>query len=97
VSDEQEELHEPVSIDNAHATYAVRVVYTLLARLSADEQVVFGLYYVDGCSLSEIAELTGVSLATAKRRMNRARTNFLREAGAHSMLSDWIREVPNES
>jgi RNA polymerase sigma-70 factor (ECF subfamily) len=97
VNDEQEELHEPVSIENAHATYAVRVVYTLLARLSADEQLVFGLYYVDGRSLSEIAELTGVSLATVKRRMNRARTNFLREAGGHSMLSDWIREVPNES
>ena len=86
-----------MSTGDAHSTYAVRVVYTLLGRLPADEQVVFGLYYVDGRSLSEIAELTGVSLATVKRRMNRARANFLREAGAHPMLSDWIREESNGS
>jgi RNA polymerase sigma-70 factor, ECF subfamily len=97
VNDEQEELHEPVSPEDAHATYALRVAYGLLARLSADEQVVFGLHYVDGRSLSEIAVLTDVSLSTVKRRMIRARADFFRQAGAHAILSDWIREETNES
>ena len=96
VNAQQEELYEPIGVGDAHSAYAVRVVYTLLARLPADEQLVFGLYYVDGRSLSEISELTGVSRTTVKRRMTRARDAFFTQAAVHPVLRDWISEPSQE-
>ena len=96
VNEEQEALYEPRTTEDAHTSYVLRVVYSLLARLSANEQLVFGLYYIDGRSLLEIAGLTGVSLSTVKRRMSQARASFLRDAAKHPLLSDWILEEPHD-
>jgi RNA polymerase sigma-70 factor (ECF subfamily) len=48
----------------------------LIERLPPNEQIVFVLYYVEGRTLSEIAELRGYSLATAKRKVGRANKRF---------------------
>lgn len=41
-------------------------------RLPSDERVLFLRHYVEGFTLVELAELTGFSLATVKRRIRRA-------------------------
>lgn len=48
----------------------------LVERLPVNERMVFMLYYVEGRTLAEVAELGGYSLATAKRRVNRANKRF---------------------
>lgn len=49
---------------------------SVIERLSAKERLVFMLHYVDGRPLAEVAELSGFSLATAKRRLNSANRRF---------------------
>jgi RNA polymerase sigma-70 factor (ECF subfamily) len=49
---------------------------SVIERLSAKERVVFLLHYVEGRPLNEVAELSGFSLATAKRRLNSANRRF---------------------
>ncbi len=48
----------------------------LIERLPAKERIVFVLYYVEGRTLAEVAELRGYSLATAKRKVGRANKRF---------------------
>lgn len=49
---------------------------TVLQQLGADGRVVFTLRHLDGRQLPEIAGLCGCSLATVKRRLNRAEKRF---------------------
>ncbi len=67
---EYERLLDPTSSpeDRAH----VASVYRLLARLPADERVVWVLRHVQEQRLEEIAELVGCSLSTVQRRLRRA-------------------------
>lgn len=48
----------------------------VLNKLSAQERVVFVLYYLEEHSLPEIAEVCGFSARTAKRRLSHARERF---------------------
>jgi RNA polymerase sigma-70 factor (ECF subfamily) len=45
-------------------------------RLPPKERIVFVLYYVEGRTLAELAEIGGYSIATAKRRVMRANQRF---------------------
>ena len=67
--------------------------YKTLAQLPPDERIVFALRFIDGMEMKEVAEACGVSLSTAKRRVDRAQQRFaafgrrdpvLRELMAHS-------------
>jgi len=49
-------------------------VYALLQLLPADDRIAWTLRYVDRHRLESVAELTGCSLATAKRRIARAQS-----------------------
>ena len=44
-------------------------VYRVLDSMSADEQVAWSLRYLEGERLEDVAQLTGVSLSTVKRRI----------------------------
>lgn len=70
---------------------AVRSTYRVLGKLSADERISFALRFVEGMELVEVAEACQISLATAKRRLVRARKKFVSMAGAYPELSDWVR------
>lgn len=50
----------------------VRSFYDVLARLPAQSQLCVTLRHVEGMELKELADVTGVSLATAKRHLQRA-------------------------
>jgi RNA polymerase sigma-70 factor, ECF subfamily len=58
--------------------------YGLLDRLKADDRVVFVLRRVDGMQLQEVADATGHSLATVKRRLVKV----------DAQLSDWMEREP---
>ncbi|HJL20484.1 MAG TPA: RNA polymerase sigma factor [Sandaracinaceae bacterium LLY-WYZ-13_1] len=52
------------------------VVDGILRRLPADQRIAWMLRYVEGHRLEDVAELCGCSLATAKRRIARARSTM---------------------
>jgi RNA polymerase sigma-70 factor (ECF subfamily) len=68
----------------------LRRAYELLALLPAADHVAFVLHYVDERSLREVADLTGASTATVKRRIARARAKLhaaaASDAAIHTLL-----------
>lgn len=58
----------------------LRRVYAILDRLAVAERAMFILRFVDDRPLAEIAQLCDCSLATVKRRIERARRKFTRRA-----------------
>ncbi len=57
---------------DAEARQALRRFYTILDRLTSDDRAAFVLRHMEGMKLEEIGEALGVSLATVKRRLDRA-------------------------
>ncbi|HEX6272544.1 MAG TPA: RNA polymerase sigma factor [Polyangiaceae bacterium] len=73
--------HEPVDLETVAAPDAdpeVRAllaqVYALLQTMPADDRIAWTLRYVERHGLDAVATLTGCSLATAKRRIQRAQS-----------------------
>lgn len=63
--------------DASHETRALlRVVQRFLSRLPAEEHLAFCLRYFEQLELTECAEALGCSLATAKRRLARAKATL---------------------
>jgi len=48
----------------------------IIEHLSPEDRIVFVLYYLEGLTLAELAEIRGCSVATAKRRVSRADRRF---------------------
>jgi RNA polymerase sigma-70 factor, ECF subfamily len=71
---------------------ALRVTYRVMDRMPLEERIVFTLRVVDSMELGEVASATGVSLATAKRRLSRAQSRFLTLARREPALSEWLEE-----
>lgn len=70
---------DPVDLDAIASTEAgpearalLAQVYALLGTMPADDRIAWTLRYVERHRLESVAELTGCSLATAKRRISRA-------------------------
>jgi len=77
---------------SAEISEAFRSTYRIMAELPVDDRVAFALRHVDGMELTAVAEATEVSLATAKRRVARARRRFLQLAQKNDVLASWVRE-----
>jgi RNA polymerase sigma-70 factor (ECF subfamily) len=71
---------------------ALARTYVLLARLPADERIVFSLRFIEDLELTEAAEAMGISLATVKRRLDLARERFLELARHDPILRSWMEE-----
>lgn len=69
---------------------ALRATYAVLRELDADDRIAFALRYVDGMELTEVAATVGVSLATIKRRLQRASHRFVALARSHEVLRPWL-------
>ena len=79
--DEDEARYEPrVDPPDPDALRATREVYAILERLPVDERLAFALRYINGLELGAVAAASNVSLATVKRRLQRAERRFLAEA-----------------
>jgi RNA polymerase sigma-70 factor (ECF subfamily) len=69
---------------------ALRASYEVLERMSADERICFALRYIEGMELTEVASACGVSLATIKRRLARAKQCFLELCRDRPVLREWL-------
>ncbi len=72
-----------------------RRFYKVIESLRADDQIVFVLRFVEGRSLGEVAAAGGYSLSTAKRRLARAKREFLKRATKDRVLSSLVEEINN--
>ena len=78
-----DELPEvPVDLLTPEANEALARTYGVLARMAPDHRIAFTLRFIADLDLVDVAESCGVSLATIKRRLQRAERAFL-EAAAH--------------
>jgi RNA polymerase sigma-70 factor, ECF subfamily len=73
---------------------ALRAVYRALAQLNADDRIAFALRYIEGMELTDVAGACQVSLATIKRRLSRAQSNFREAAGPEPALAQWLGGSP---
>ena len=82
LSDEEKEILERITesaSENAEASLLKRdLAEKLLSKLEASDRVALMLFYVEECSVEEVAELVGWSPSNVKTRLFRAR-NFLRD------------------
>ncbi len=82
---------EGPSVD-VDATEALGRLERLLDRLDADSRIVFVLRFVENTPTSEIAEVLDCSLATAKRRVKRARERVESAAAEDPVLCQYVSE-----
>jgi RNA polymerase sigma-70 factor (ECF subfamily) len=80
----------PVPALDAESRQALRRFYAILDRLGPEERTAFALRHLEGCTLSEVAEALGVSLATAKRRLARASAVVSRLVDADPALAAYL-------
>lgn len=88
--EETPEIEAPSSTPEDRA--ALRAFYEVLDRLDADARIAFTLRYVEAMELTQVARVCGVSLATIKRRIKAAETEFCARGRAHEALSGWFEE-----
>jgi len=76
------------SVDAAHPNKEVAIMrfYEVLERMPIDDQMVFVLRYLEERPLAEVASAGGYSLATAKRRLEKARRKFAQLASRDPIL-----------
>jgi RNA polymerase sigma-70 factor, ECF subfamily len=67
--------------------------FAALNQMRAEDYVIFTLRFVEGNSLGEVAAAGGYSLSTAKRRLGRARREFLKRAAKDPVLKSFIEEM----
>jgi RNA polymerase sigma-70 factor (ECF subfamily) len=72
------------------ASQAMQAVYRVLNGLDTDQRIAFALRFVAGMELTEVAASCGVSLATIKRRLQRAQATFASAAAGEPALSEWL-------
>ncbi len=68
------------------APEAVLCTYLVLGELSARDRIVFGLRYISGMELTEVADACQISVATVKRHLQRAEEKFARKASKYPAL-----------
>ena len=82
------------NLGDPEASDALRRTYAILNQMPADQRIPFSLRVIDGMPLNEVAEATGVSLATVKRRLARAEYTFVRHAQRDPILCTWVDRHP---
>jgi RNA polymerase sigma-70 factor, ECF subfamily len=75
--------------------FAVRF-FAALRQMRAEDHLIFTLRFVEGNSLGEVAAAGGYSLSTAKRRLGRARKEFLKRAAKDPVLKSFIEEMNHD-
>ncbi len=79
----------PVPALDAESRQALRRFYAILDRLGAEERLAFALHHLEGLKLEEVAQELGTSLATAKRRLQRASVMVSRYVEADPALAPY--------
>jgi RNA polymerase sigma-70 factor (ECF subfamily) len=86
-----EELPEvPASSASGEVLHALVATYAVLDTLPVDERIAFALRFIDGMELTDVAAACETSLATIKRRLDRAGASFEAEARKQPALEAWL-------
>jgi RNA polymerase sigma-70 factor (ECF subfamily) len=80
----------PIDVLPTDANEALVRTYRALAGLPADERIVFTLRFMAEMELTEVAQACQVSLATIKRRLERAQDKFTAAGRKDPVLREWI-------
>jgi RNA polymerase sigma factor (sigma-70 family) len=88
---------EPGPEEHADASTLLRRLRIAWERLTADEQLLLALHGIEGLSLAEIQEVTGLPVGTIKSRLHRGRARLgqllktadLTEKAEKGAVSDW--------
>jgi len=80
---------------DSEARQALARFYKFLDTLPAEERTVFVLRQIEGMDLHEIAVAIGMSLATVKRRLSRARNQLTSRIQVDSALRAYAPRVTN--
>lgn len=83
---------QPAAMLEENASDAVQATFAILAKLPAEDRLVFSLRYVSGLGPTEMAEACEMSLSTLKRRLARAEQRFYAEARDHAALRGLMEE-----
>jgi len=86
-----DQVHTPAASHEARELLGR--TYAVLARLPADERIVFALRFIDEQPLGDVAAACGCSLATVKRRISAAQARFRRLAERDPVLAEHLREL----
>ncbi len=87
VASPYDEANEPEAVGASFEVIRTLArTYAVLDALPADESTAFSLRVIEGMTLTKIAEVAGVSLATVKRRLTRAERLFWQRARRDPML-----------
>lgn len=78
--------------DHAQHREGLKRLYALLRRMKAEDHVALALFMVDGRSLEEVAEMTGVTVVAAKNRVSRARRKLFDAARRDQLLLGYLGE-----
>ena len=76
--------------DGPESGALVKRFYEILGRMRTEDHLVFALRFVEGYSLAEVAAAAGISLATVKRRIARAKYEFVRRATGDPVLGSLL-------
>ncbi len=79
--------------DTAVASYALIRLRKLLLRLHQRERKTFVLHFVEGMTVTEIADALQLSPATTRRSFNRAWLHVTKWAARDAFLSDYFERV----
>jgi RNA polymerase sigma-70 factor (ECF subfamily) len=91
------DMPEPATAgEDGEGRELLRRFYRMLDTLSADDRTAFVLRQVEGLSLQEIAEVTGSSLATVKRRIRRASDQVEKFAKADPDFAEYLCRLPGK-
>ncbi|MCP4680061.1 MAG: sigma-70 family RNA polymerase sigma factor [Deltaproteobacteria bacterium] len=80
----------------ARSKIMVHRLFAILSKMRTEDHIVFVLRFVEGNTLGEVAVAGGYSLATAKRRIARAKKEFMKRAKKDSVLASFIEEMKND-
>lgn len=91
LSDTGEVPEQPADGCDSEGRELLARFYRMLDTLGANERTAFTLRNVEGLSLQEIADVTGSSLATIKRRLQRASDQVERLARKEPDFAEYLR------
>ncbi|WP_437332386.1 RNA polymerase sigma factor [Sorangium sp. So ce394] len=87
-----DELPEIAASVDPEARQGVRAFYRALETLDPDERLAFTLRIVEGQELADVAAACNVSVATVKRRLQRAEAAFVERCKKDEVLASWLAE-----
>lgn len=85
-----EELPDVTEHERDDVQAAMDATYRALATMGADLRIAFALRHLEQMELVAVAQATGVSLATIKRRLRKAEELFAARARRDPDLVDWV-------